>query len=110
MKVLLIFPPQENYSVGKTIHMDITVEAGSYPPIGLLYIASYLEKNTGYDVKVLDAHNEKMGYDALEEYLRRENPDVVGIYTSTYFLYDTVLTAKVVKRINKDAVVVAGSA
>ncbi len=108
MKVLLVFPPQEHYSVGKTIHMDITVEAGGYPPMGLLYIAGYLEKNTGHEIKVLDACVENMGYDELEEYFRKEKPDVVGVYTSTYFLYDSVLTAKLAKKVNKGIYTVLG--
>jgi len=108
VKVLLIFPPQKHYAVGKTIHMEITVEAGGYPPIGLLYIASYLKKNTDYEVKVLDAHNDKLDYRQLREYISKERPDVVGIYTSTYFLYDTVLTARTVKEISNSIKVVAG--
>jgi radical SAM superfamily enzyme YgiQ (UPF0313 family) len=35
-------------------------------------------------------------------------PEVVGIYFSTYHLYDSILTAKIVKEIAKEIIVVAG--
>lgn len=56
MKILLVNPPAEN--LVKTFAPDsITEEMGFYPPMGLLYIATYTLKVHGdrFKVEVLDA-------------------------------------------------------
>ncbi len=50
-----------------------------YPPLGILYIASYL-KSRGFDVGVFDATFSAL--DAFREYLVQERPAAVGIYTN----------------------------
>jgi radical SAM superfamily enzyme YgiQ (UPF0313 family) len=50
-----------------------------YPPLGILYIAAYLEER-GYPTTVYDTTFSTRP--ALERNLREEPPDVVGIYTN----------------------------
>lgn len=79
-----------------------------YPPIGLMYIASYL-KDLDVDVKIIDAKIENLNNKQLKDRVKEYNPDIVGISvlvcSSIYVCNDI---AKMVKRINKDITVVFG--
>ncbi|MHB9154661.1 MAG: B12-binding domain-containing radical SAM protein [Endomicrobiales bacterium] len=108
MKVVLIYPPREHYIFGMTPHLHVEADAGSYPSIGMLYIAAYLEKYSDAEVKVLDAHTEQMSHEQVKEYLRRENPDIAGIYFSTYYLKDGIMAARSAREARKDTFIVAG--
>jgi len=50
-----------------------------YPPLGILYLSSYL-KARGFDVRVFDTTFSTRA--AFKEYIARERPPVVGIYTN----------------------------
>jgi radical SAM superfamily enzyme YgiQ (UPF0313 family) len=50
-----------------------------YPPLGILYISAYL-KSRDFDVSIFDMTFE--GVAAFGEYVRRERPPVVGIYSN----------------------------
>ncbi|MFH2070133.1 MAG: radical SAM protein [Elusimicrobiota bacterium] len=108
MKLLLIYPPREHYIFGITPHVYVDCESGFYPPIGLMYLAASIEKNSDWEVEIIDAYTEQYDFPALEAGIKKSKPDVVGIYFSTYYIYDPILTAKIVKGISKEIVVVAG--
>ncbi|MEO8764203.1 MAG: radical SAM protein [Ginsengibacter sp.] len=50
-----------------------------YPPLGILYISSYLEEH-GYPNDVFDSTFSNLA--ALKEYILKEQPGIVGIYTN----------------------------
>jgi anaerobic magnesium-protoporphyrin IX monomethyl ester cyclase len=50
-----------------------------YPPLGILYISSYLKAH-GYAVELFDSTFNDL--DTFNEYIQRERPPVVGIYTN----------------------------
>jgi radical SAM superfamily enzyme YgiQ (UPF0313 family) len=50
-----------------------------YPPLGMLYISSYLKKQ-GFDVQVFDSTFSSV--EKFKELIVRERPPVVGIYTN----------------------------
>ncbi len=108
MKVLLLYPPREYYIFGITPHVYIEADAGNYPPIGMLYIASYLQKYSDTEVIVLDAYTEKLSHSGVKNFVSQIKPDIVGIYFSTYYLYDSILVAKNVKEVNKEIITIAG--
>ncbi len=83
-------------------------EAGYYPPIGLLYIASMAENVSGCSVKVLDADAEQFNYLQIEEFISKESPDIVGIQTMTYTLIDSLETARIAKKVDKNIHVCLG--
>ena len=114
-KILLINPP---------ITGDIS--AGIYTvkvPLGLAYIASYLEKH-GFDLKIIDSmayydeikkisddkYRVGMKEEEIIKQIKKEQPDIVGI-SCTYTIYekDAVRIAKLVKE-NSKALVVFGGA
>ena len=107
-KVTLLYPRREHYVFGPTPHVHVEADAGSYPPLGMLYLAAHLLRETAHEVTVLDAHTEGIDMRGLRSYLARQRPDVVGIYFSTYYLYDSILAARAVREVCPRAVVVAG--
>ena len=107
MKVLLINPPSENEIIGNNPAF-IEEERGYNPPLGLLYIAGYLEKFTQYSVEVLDAQVEEVSYQEIEGIIREKQPDVVGITAMTLTLVDVLKTIKVIKSVNRNIKVVLG--
>ena len=109
MKVLLINPPKLNMiETNVPSLIDDESEIGYSPPIGLLYVAATAEKITGSEVKIIDDIVEKCSYEELEQRIREENPDVVGIQAMTFTLLDVMATAKVVKKINPETHVCIG--
>lgn len=105
MKILLINPPVENmiqsyaYSDGKQ-NLD-SHDFGNFPPLGILYIAAYLEKySPEHKIFVIDCVSEKISYDALKEKIKDIKPDVAGITSFSITLIDVVKTAKLIKEIN----------
>ena len=50
-----------------------------YPPLGILYIAAYLEEN-GFKNTVFDSTFSEL--EKLKKHIRQTRPDVIGIYTN----------------------------
>lgn len=117
MKILLIFPPSTIYGEDPTMPAIV-------PPLGLAYIAGYLEKH-GYLVTILDArsaskdriirNNGSALYGLTDEEIQKEvkgiAPDIVGI-TCMYTAYsgDVHRVARVVKKIDINIPVIVGGA
>ncbi len=115
MNVLLINPP-EIYDKNSIVSIGL--------PLGLLYLASVLEKS-GKKVEIFDSMTYRKSLDErdidnnlkhvgaswarIEEEIRKRKPDVVGI--SNHFssqIESALKTAKIVKKINKKIIVVVG--
>jgi anaerobic magnesium-protoporphyrin IX monomethyl ester cyclase len=98
MKVLLIHPPIEHMALsfrGWSLGGD---SIGLYPPIGLMYLAAYMRKSTGYEVRILDAVAERLGPDGIGQYSREFSPDLVGLTATTPTFYDVMESAKAVRQ------------
>lgn len=107
MRILLINPPRENELLGNNPAI-IDEERGYNPPLGLLYLAGYLEQFTDNRVEVLDAQAQELSYDALRGEITRRRPDVVGLTAMTFTLIDVIKTARLVKAIDSATPVVLG--
>ena len=107
MKILLINPPILNIIAGNLPEI-LEEENDILPPLGLMYLAGYLEKFTNHQVKILDCSVEKLNYQGLKNRIKQENPDVVGITTLTFTLIDVIKTIKIVKQINRNIKVILG--
>jgi anaerobic magnesium-protoporphyrin IX monomethyl ester cyclase len=107
MKILLINPPIKNI-----IESDMPKELESgmdfLPPLGLMYIAAYVKEKTNFDIKLLDCEVEKINYTNIQEKIKEEKPDVVGITTMTFTLIDVIKTAKLIKEVDPNIKIVLG--
>lgn len=109
MKILLIFPPKTKFETKEILlPRKIDDESGNYPPLGLLYLASYVVKNSDHSVEIIDAPTENISYDELKKIIEKKKPDVVGIYFCTMYLRDAIATAILVKDVNKHITIAAG--
>ena len=77
MKVLLINPPSFKEILGNNPAI-IEEERGYNPPLGLLYVAAYLETQGRHEVAVIDSQVEELSYEQLAARIRAYGPDVVG--------------------------------
>ncbi|NDD27783.1 MAG: radical SAM protein [Proteobacteria bacterium] len=107
MKILLLFPPQDQI-VSPGYMKTIQEGLGFLPSLGLLYLGTYLRERTRHEVDLLDAYVERMTFDDVEQYIRRTQPDAVGIGAMTFTLIDAVDAARVVKRVDPSIPVVLG--
>lgn len=100
-KVLLINIPSTSGA------RDLGAEIASMPPLGQMYIASYLKKN-GYDVRILDLVVERMSNDEFIKYVESYNPLVVGV-SSFYESWSAMRSlCKVVKKFFPNIYLVIG--
>lgn len=109
MNILLLNPPNKN-----TIEMEdsneIVKEHGSYPPLGLLYLASSIKKFSKYkhNIKIIDSFSENLDFKDIEKTIKNFNPDLIGITAYTPILYDALKTLKLAKKINPKIITVIG--
>lgn len=109
MKILLINPPVNNI-IETEVPLLVRQNEGVFPPLGLLYIASYLNKNIDCNTEILDSSAKKMSYKEIEQFIRNYRPDIVGITAHTHNLIDVILVADTVKRIDRSIYVCLGGA
>ncbi len=78
------------------------------PPLGLLYVASYLRLNPAHQVKILDMRATLMLPEEASDLVRDFAPDIVGI--SSLSLEESILnkTARAIKEWRSDCPVVVG--
>lgn len=95
MKILLLFPPK-GFSSKEPL-----------PPLGILYIATVLEKNN-IPVEVVDTAVERYSWRDLKKRLKRSEADIVGITTTTEFRFEAFKTAELTKKILPNSIVVMG--
>lgn len=91
MKIVLIQPPSGNQSL-------------KVPPLGLAYIAAVLKKNY-IETKIIDFNVENIN---LYIYLKRENPNIIGISSIVTNAFQALELAKQTKKILPESYVVMG--
>lgn len=100
-KVLFINPPLENI-VKMEMSESIIEEMGYYPPLGLLYLATYLKEKADFpvDIRIVDCVPERLGYEELRRIIIAWAPDVCAVTTFTPTIVDALLTCKLIKEVN----------
>jgi len=105
MKILFLQPPVLNmmHIVPPDIdrdHFDITSRY-LFPPLGLLYVLSYLKKNMpGHDMYFIDCAAEQINHEQLLKKIAEIQPDLVAITSYTPTLYDALLAIESTKTVN----------
>ncbi len=107
MKLLLINPPISNI-IDISLPEILLEEEDPMPPLGLMYLSSYLKKYTSHQVKILDCQIEKIKHQKLKKIIQQEKPDIVGITAMTLTLLDVLKTAKLTKKVNPKIKIVLG--
>jgi radical SAM superfamily enzyme YgiQ (UPF0313 family) len=107
MKILLINPPFE-YTLQSCQPKILEEGLDFLPPLGIMYIAAYLENETNHEVQILDTQVEKLNYTEIENKIREKNPDVIGITAMTFTLIDVIKTAQIAKGINPKIKIILG--
>ena len=107
MKVLLINPPIEN-TIASVMPKELEEGLDFLPPLGLMYIAAYLRKETSHEVEILDCPVEKINHDQLRGEIKKINPDAIGITAMTFTLIDVMKAARTAKEINPEIKVILG--
>ncbi|MFQ5560431.1 MAG: B12-binding domain-containing radical SAM protein [Nitrospinota bacterium] len=107
MKILLMVPPPKN-ALTLELSNEIAQSMGNFPPLGILYLATYLKERTDFELRVLDSEALGYGLDEVEEVFKEFQPDVVGITAFTNTLYDAVQTIKSAKKILPQSIICLG--
>ena len=117
MKISLINPPshffapmsfREKASLFFNFLKNGAVSAETaWPPLGVLYLGAAL-KEAGYEVSVLDAAVKGWYYDKTEEWIKKENPDVLGISALTTNFTHGMEIAKRAKTESPETKIVVG--
>ena len=81
---------------------------GSWPPLGLLYIATVL-RNAGAEVSILDQAVKNLTVKEVVDWVKREDPDFVGFSTLSSSGRTAAIIARLVKEENPDIVVSFGN-
>ena len=104
MKILLIHPPiTDNERYGSF------AKAGSIlPPLGLLYISSYLRKNGYNHVSLVDGLRDNTGFSELNNRVQEFCPSVVGITATTLTYQRATETARLIKQIDPKIITILG--
>lgn len=103
MNIVIINPPDENTIVEFPDEQgDSFLEAddyGYFPPLGALYVLSYLEKHTtGHQLHFIDCVAEQISHEKLIERLEEIKPDILGMTSFTISLVDIKIVAENVKK------------
>ena len=98
MQILLLSPP--------TISAVKAVVGTTGPPLGLAYLASMVRDE--HDVRIVDSLAEDYNYGDVERIIKKYDPDVVGITSTTSMIPDAYAIAKIAKRYNENVKIVMG--
>ena len=102
MDILLINPPWQTKD-GNIWH---GVKSTS-PPLGLLYVAAYAEKQSRC-VKVMDVNAEELHFEDIEAIIARDKPDWIGFTAVTAQITSTHRIAEIIKRVSPDSKIIVG--
>ncbi|MGD8561704.1 MAG: radical SAM protein [Desulfarculaceae bacterium] len=98
LRVVLVQPPNSGGVRSLLSHMGEEGESiGFKPPIGLLYIATYLKQNTRHRVEIIDGQAERLNLEQCLERVAASGPQVVGISAWTDWWYPSYTLAKMIK-------------
>jgi anaerobic magnesium-protoporphyrin IX monomethyl ester cyclase len=99
IKALLIQPPTIGSvkSLLPQVDSDGGEGIGFKPPLGIMYCASMLQKESIHEILVIDAIASQLSFDELVKQVVDFNPDVVGISAWTDFWYPAYHTGQLIK-------------
>lgn len=95
MRVILVSP----YIPLEVIYGKAFAQAGAVlPPLGILYITSYLKTKNKHDIEILDANALKRGAEETVEYILRNNFECAGFSATTLSYPYAVEIARLIRK------------
>ncbi len=107
MRVLLV-QPRTDRVIGTELPGMVSKELGTFPPLGILYLASWLRTEGGHEVAVLDLAARDISLADFATHLQQTQPEVVGITAITHNLVGVRDVAELVKETLPDSTIVLG--
>ena len=96
MRILLVNPPADKV-IATELPGHVSSEVGSFPPLGLLYLAAQLREAGTHEVAILDMPATGCTMEALPGRLRGQRPDLVGVTAITHNLVGVREVAEAVR-------------
>ena len=87
---------------------DVKKMVGAAPPLGTLYIATYLREN-GIEVSIIDEAAQGYSVKKTVDWVKKENPDILGFSTCSATGRKAALIAEKVKQENPNVKIVFGN-
>ncbi len=110
MKWILIDPPRKAVNIIQDeVILMATEKASKFPPVGLTYLAGYLQYN-GVEVQVIDAKSINLPYSDICEIVKKEKPDIVGVTVFTSNLKSSLAICQEINKAYPHAKIVVGGA
>lgn len=107
MKILLINPPSEFLEQAYGVKQKVSF--GHAPPLGLGYIAAYLEQD-GHDVSILDASAHQMSIGQTLDAVADFGPELVGLSVLTNYASSAAELSSALKERFPDVTTLLGGA
>jgi anaerobic magnesium-protoporphyrin IX monomethyl ester cyclase len=101
-RVLLLSPPYLD------LYGKLKAAAGRYFPLGLGYIASYLKKYGGHEVRMYEPEAQRLSGGDILKLIAEFAPDIIGITCSTPNFIRAIDLAKACKAVSSAKVVIGG--
>jgi radical SAM superfamily enzyme YgiQ (UPF0313 family) len=114
MKILFLNPPDMNkvdeYAPDEKSEEYIGADNfGAFPPLGIMYVMAYLEKNAPHHkLYFKDSVAEKSSHKSLSDYVTEIKPDIVAMTSFTVSMIDVVMAAQNIRKIVPDAHICLG--
>ena len=111
VKILFIVPPNVNKLVMER-NKEVTEAYGTYPPLSVLYLATYIKEKlkNKISVKIADCSLGDWTDERFRELVLNYNPDVVGATVFTPTLIDSIHSMQQVKKIKPNCITIIGGA
>jgi anaerobic magnesium-protoporphyrin IX monomethyl ester cyclase len=87
---------------------DVKKMVGAAPPLGILYIATYLREN-GVDISIIDEAAQGYSLKKTVDWVKREDPDILGFSTCSATGRKAALIAEKVKQENPNVKIAFGN-
>jgi len=107
LKICLVNSPNTFELIGND-PVIIKDQQGIYPPLGIMFIASYLLKNSSHEIHIIDAQADNLTHIELAERVCELKPDIVGLTVMTFTLIDTRMVIDEIKKRCNAKIVVGG--
>ena len=104
---LLLINPEQTTDLSAFHPPSVTEVSGTFPPLGLAYIASAV-KSSGHEVEIFDMQMNGNSSKELFELISKNPPDIIGLGSMTFTFKNAVKIAESIKEEFKDIPIIFG--